>query len=95
MEFDNHWPIKKMFQAPRPSFVNVSTPGFDDGFSSVREEKCGYEEILPVDEAVEIRPTYEPAVEDTVKVTVEETSQGQNAAFLGGMYNFYYGFRAS
>jgi len=49
-EFDNHWPIKKIFQAPRPGFVDVE-PSFD----SVREEKCGYEEILPDPEPPEIR----------------------------------------
>jgi len=49
-EFDNHWPLKRIFQEPRPSFVNV-TPSFD----SVREERCGFEEILPDAEPAEIR----------------------------------------
>lgn len=49
-QFDNHWPIKRVFQEPRPDYVRV-----EPNFESVREERCGDEEILPEEEALEMR----------------------------------------
>lgn len=50
VEFDNHWPLKRIFQEPRPDYVDV-----DPSFDSVREERCGFEEILPEPVPEEVR----------------------------------------
>lgn len=61
VEFDNHWPLKRMFQEPRPDFVRVDPGSVSldrvalDPFASIREERCGFEEILPDPEPLEIR----------------------------------------
>ena len=56
-QFDNHWPIKRVFQEPRPSFVSV-----DPNFDAVREERCGFEEILPPEEPLEMRQVFLNAI---------------------------------
>ncbi|VDD79184.1 unnamed protein product [Mesocestoides corti] len=49
-QWNNLFPIRMIFEDPKNPFVYVEPP------NSVTENKCGFEEILPAPEPIEIRP---------------------------------------
>ncbi|XP_060068811.1 neurexin-4-like [Ylistrum balloti] len=50
MQVDNIYPLKRAFQDPRPSFVQLNPTG------KVREDMCGFEEITKPPDPIETRP---------------------------------------
>lgn len=50
MEIDNVYPLKRAFQDPKPSFVQLYPEG------KLREDMCGYEETTVLPDPIESRP---------------------------------------
>ncbi|GAB1600199.1 neurexin-4-like [Argonauta hians] len=65
MQVQNIFPLKRAFQDPRPSYINLSS-------SSIREDMCGFEEITQAPDPVESRPLGQSLVNITYPTTQAE-----------------------
>lgn len=66
MQVQNIFPLKRVFQDPRPSYVTLTPKGM------IREDMCGFEEITQPPDPVETRPPDDSLVNITYPVTFDE-----------------------
>ncbi|XP_064644863.1 neurexin-4-like isoform X1 [Lineus longissimus] len=74
-KFNNIYPLKLAFNAPRPPNIILSPP-------DLREDKCGFEEILPPHEPYETR-TLDAKIE--APPPLYKVDRGRHDALLGGI----------
>ncbi|KAJ8307535.1 hypothetical protein KUTeg_015619 [Tegillarca granosa] len=83
MQIDNIFPLKRAFQDPKPSFVELIPEG------KVREDMCGFEEVTQPPDPIETRPLYGARV--NVTYPYEETGlTDEERGIIGAIIAFVY-----